>query len=165
MTTTPKFIMLDDWHQGPDYMSRNSRISWWKIVGMGKNSRYPSDILHEVVRIEREVLFLAPLALGGKQPGNLPRQLRLGRSSGRLSLLFLEIRRHALRPCDRAIDRSWRVDPDSSTDSILPVPITAVERLEIAHVGRVGGAEGIVVDRPARGVFGMAVAVLFDESM
>ena len=43
------------------------------------------------------------------------------------------------------------------------MPIAAVERFEIAHVGRIGRAEGIVVDRPARRVFGVAVAVLFDQ--
>ena len=43
------------------------------------------------------------------------------------------------------------------------MPIAAVERFEVAHVGRVGRAEGVVVDRPARGVFGMPVAVLFDQ--
>src|SRR3954470_22837086 len=47
--------------------------------------------------------------------------------------------------------------------SILAVPVTAVERLKVAHVRRIRRAERVVVDGPARGVFRMAVAVLLDE--
>ena len=63
-------------------------MSWWKIVGMGKNSRYPSAYSTKWFESRREVLVLGPLALCGKEPGDLPRQLRLVRSPGRLSLLF-----------------------------------------------------------------------------
>ncbi len=41
--------------------------------------------------------------------------------------------------------------------------VTAVEGLEIANVGGVDRTERVVVDRPARGVLGMAVAVLLYE--
>ena len=46
---------------------------------------------------------------------------------------------------------------------ILPVPIPAVERLEVANVGSIGRAKRVVIDRPARGILGVAVAVLLDE--
>ncbi len=43
------------------------------------------------------------------------------------------------------------------------MPITPVERLEVANVGGISRAKRIVVDRPPRRVFGMAMAVLLDE--
>src|SRR4051794_20404628 len=52
-----------------------------------------------------------------------------------------------------------------SSASTLAVPVTAVEGLEIAHVRPVGGAERVVVDGPARGVLGVAMAMLLDQAM
>ena len=48
-------------------------------------------------------------------------------------------------------------------DGDLSVSVAAVKRLEIADVGRVGRAEGVVVDRPPRGILGVAMAVLLDQ--
>src|SRR5262249_15202864 len=45
------------------------------------------------------------------------------------------------------------------------VAVTPVERLQVAHVGRIGGAEGVGVDGPAGGVLGVAVAVLLDQAV
>jgi len=45
------------------------------------------------------------------------------------------------------------------------VPIPPVERLQLAEVGRIDGAEGVRVDPPARGVLGVAVAGLFEQAM
>ena len=45
------------------------------------------------------------------------------------------------------------------------MPVAAVERLEVAHVGREGRAEGVVVDGPAGLVLGVAVAVLLDQAV
>ena len=41
--------------------------------------------------------------------------------------------------------------------------VAPVERFEIAHVRREGGAEGVVIDGPARLVLGVPVAVFLDE--
>lgn len=45
------------------------------------------------------------------------------------------------------------------------MPVTPVERLEIAHVRREGGAEGVVIDGPAGLVRGMALTVLLDQAV
>ena len=45
------------------------------------------------------------------------------------------------------------------------MPVAAVERLDVAEVGRVDGAEGVGVDRPAGLVLGVAVAVLFQQAV
>ena len=42
------------------------------------------------------------------------------------------------------------------------VAVAPVERLQVAEVGRIGGPEGVGVDRPPRGVLGVAMAVLLD---
>ena len=41
--------------------------------------------------------------------------------------------------------------------------ITSVEGLEVAHVGREGRAERVVIDGPSGLVLGMAVAVFLDQ--
>ena len=45
------------------------------------------------------------------------------------------------------------------------MPVTAVERLEVAHVGGEGRPEGVVVDGPAGLVLGVAVAVFLDQAV
>src|SRR5271157_1697161 len=45
------------------------------------------------------------------------------------------------------------------------MPVASVERLEIAHVGCEGGAEGVVIDGPAGLVRGMALTVLLDQAV
>ena len=75
----------------------------------------------------------------------------------------------ALRGCGRVDGRS-RSHPTIEESGQFrawthrsAVSVAAVEGLEVAHVGREGRAEGVVVDGPARLVLGVPVAVLLDE--
>ena len=45
------------------------------------------------------------------------------------------------------------------------VPVAPVERFEVTDVGRVGGSEGVGVDRPPGRVLGVSVAVFLDQAV
>jgi hypothetical protein len=47
----------------------------------------------------------------------------------------------------------------------LAMSVSAVERFELAHVVAISRAKGVVVDGPARGVIGVSVTVLLDETV
>ncbi len=48
---------------------------------------------------------------------------------------------------------------------ISPVSIPAIERLKIAHIRGIRGAERVGVDGPFGGIFGVAVTVFLNETM
>jgi hypothetical protein len=92
MTTIPKLVLLDvrvelliKELQNELVGDRRHRQEFQVSIG----------ILNEVVRVEREVFFLAPIALSGEKPGDLPREFGLVRSPSRFSLFFLQIGCHA----------------------------------------------------------------------
>ena len=133
---------------------------------MGRNSRNPSEYSTKWLESSAKYSSSVQSSLGGKEPGDLPRRVPARPVAGSVFAAFFSDPSPWFAASLRG-DRRSRADArrrlDLSTDSILTMPIAAVERLEVAHVGRVGRAEGVVVDRPARGVLGVAVAVLFDQ--